>query len=115
MNALEKLNVQRNLALIGRTRSEVYFAYTASGYDHAPFLLIDANPIAPPTIMELNRKSFSKKILRGKIIRNDEGTYCFVLSSETTDQDVISFVSDISDGFVEQLPFLARSKVNKEQ
>jgi hypothetical protein len=39
MNASEILVVKNNLFLLGRVRDELFFAYTASGYDEKPFLL----------------------------------------------------------------------------
>ena len=114
MNTREILSVKKNLALLGRTRSELSFAYSASGYDHTPFLLTDSAPLNSQAILELLRRSFSKKILQGTISRNQDGSFCFSLKAGTSEADLLSFVSELSDGFVDQLPFLARSAAKIE-
>ena len=109
MDAREILVVKNNLFLLGRVRDELFFAYTASGYDQKPFLLTAVNSIPALDLLELMKTSSDGIILQGKILKLDIEQYCFTLDVDTPEMFFDSFVNDLRNGLADQFSLLKTS------
>ena len=109
MNASEILVVKNNLFLLGRVRDELFFAYTASGYDEKPFLLTAVKSIPVSDLMKLMKTNSDGIVLQGKISKLDIEQYCFTLDADTPEMFFGSFVNVLRNGLADQFSLLKTS------
>ncbi|MEL6345874.1 MAG: hypothetical protein AAFV53_22375 [Myxococcota bacterium] len=113
MTRVEIIELNANLALLGRTRRRIPFLYTPGGPDGAPLVLTAPDRIPANVTLQVMRASTDKRILRGHVSRQPNGLVAFELSADVSQAQAQQFVADLTTGLGGQIEALTRAVVQR--
>jgi len=111
MNRTEIIELNANLALLGRTRQSMPFLYSARGADGLPLLLTDPEEIPALTLLKVVRTAADKRLLQGRAYRQPDGLIVFELPHGIAQEDATRFVNDLISGLAGQADDLRRAVI----